>query len=131
LQFGKYRDGLVGYVDSGYDGDLNKRRSLRGYVFTIGGYVVSWKASLQAIVSLSTTEAKHMAISKAGKEAIWLRGVYSGLCGFSSCITIHCDSQGAICLTKDQMFRERTNYIDTRYHLFEVLLLKVMLKYAR
>jgi hypothetical protein len=77
LQFGKSRDGLVGYVDSDYAGDLNNRRSLTGYVFTIGGCGVSWKASLQATVALSTTEAEYMAISEACKEAIWLRGLYS------------------------------------------------------
>src|SRR5207237_9190631 len=74
LQFEKSRDGLVGYVDSDYAGDLDKRRSLTGYIFTIGGCAVSWKASLQATVALSTTEAEYMAISKACKEAIWLRG---------------------------------------------------------
>ena len=62
---------------------------------------------MQAIVALSTTEAKYMAISEACKEAIWLIGLYSELCGVSSCITIHCDSQSAICLTKDQMFYEK------------------------
>ena len=61
---------LVGYVDSNYAGDFDKRRSLTGYVFTIGGCVVRWKASLQATVALSTTEAEYMAISKACKEAI-------------------------------------------------------------
>ena len=44
--FGKSKIGLVGYVDSDYVGDLDKRRSLTGYVFTIGGCAVSWKASL-------------------------------------------------------------------------------------
>ena len=82
MQFGKSRDGLVGYVDSDYAGDLDKRRSLTGYVFTIGGCAVSWKASLQATVALSTTEAEYMAISEACKETIWLRGLYSELCGF-------------------------------------------------
>ena len=102
LQFGKSRDGLVGYVDSDYAGDLDKRRSLMDYVFTIGGCVVSWKASLQATVALSTTEeAEYMAISEACKEAICLRGLYSKLCGVTSCTTIYCDSQNAICLTKD------------------------------
>ncbi|WVZ95731.1 hypothetical protein U9M48_041458, partial [Paspalum notatum var. saurae] len=47
LQFGNSKSGLVGYVDSDYAGDLDKRRSLTGYVFTIGG-CACWKASLQA-----------------------------------------------------------------------------------
>ena len=63
LQFGKSKDELVGYVDSDFAGDLDKRRSLTGYVFTIGGCAVSWKATLQTTVALSTTEAEYMAIS--------------------------------------------------------------------
>ncbi|WVZ52949.1 hypothetical protein U9M48_003947 [Paspalum notatum var. saurae] len=79
--------------------------------------LVSWKACLQATVALSTTEAEYMAISEACKEAIWLTGLYSELCGINcSCVTIHCDSQTAIYLTKDQMFHERTKHIDVRYH---------------
>ena len=31
-------------------------------------------------------------------------------------IGLYCDSQSAIFLTKDQMFHERTKYIDVRYH---------------
>ncbi|KAK3124886.1 hypothetical protein QOZ80_7BG0595510 [Eleusine coracana subsp. coracana] len=96
LQFGKSGDGIVGYVDSDYAGDLDRRRSLIGYVFTIGGCAVSWKAFLQSIVALSTTEAEYMAISEACKEAIWLRGLYTELCGDDSCTTIFCDSQSAI-----------------------------------
>jgi hypothetical protein len=46
LLFGKSGDGLVGFVDSDYVGDLDKRRSLTGYVFTIGGWAVSSKAIL-------------------------------------------------------------------------------------
>ena len=95
---------------------IDKRRSLTGYVFTIGGCAVSWKASLQSTVALSTTEAEYMAISEACKEPTWLRGLYTELCGVISCTTIFCDSQSAICLTKDQMFHERTKHIDVRYH---------------
>jgi hypothetical protein len=57
-----------------------------------------------------------MAVSESAKEAIWLRGLYSKLCGISSCVTIHCDSKSSICLTKDQMFHERTKHIDIKYH---------------
>jgi hypothetical protein len=92
LCFSKSGDGLVGYVDLDYGGDLDKRRSLSCYVFTVGDCVVSWKARLQDTVALSTTKVEYMAIVEVTKEALWLKGIYSKLCGIKSCITIHCDS---------------------------------------
>jgi hypothetical protein len=93
---------------------------------------VSRKARFQATFALCTTEAEYMAVSEAAKEAIWLRGSYCELCGISSCVTIHCDSQSAICLTKDPMFHERTKHIDSGIILLKMLLLEVvLLKYTR
>jgi hypothetical protein len=51
LKFGKTGKGLVGYVDSDYAADLDKRRSLTGYVFTVGDYAVSWRGTLQPVVA--------------------------------------------------------------------------------
>ncbi|KAF3616691.1 Ubiquitin carboxyl-terminal hydrolase 20 [Capsicum annuum] len=70
--FGRNRDGVIGYIDSGFAGDHDKRRSLTGYIFTIGGCAISWKATLQTTIALSTTEAEYMAITEAFKEAILL-----------------------------------------------------------
>jgi hypothetical protein len=36
LQFGRTREGLVCYVDSDYAANLDRRRSLTGYVFIVG-----------------------------------------------------------------------------------------------
>ncbi|GFY82365.1 hypothetical protein Acr_02g0006050 [Actinidia rufa] len=36
----------VGYVDSNYAGDLYKRRSTTGYVFTMAGGLISWRSTL-------------------------------------------------------------------------------------
>jgi hypothetical protein len=77
---------------------------------------MSWKARLQDTVVLSTTEVEYMAIAEVTKEALWLKGIYSKLCGIKSCITIHCDSQSAVYLTKDQMITEKFKHIDIRYH---------------
>ena len=63
---------VAGYSDSDYAGDVDSRRSMTGYVFTLGGSVVSWKATLQHTVTLSTTEAEYMALTEAAKEGIWL-----------------------------------------------------------
>ena len=46
LQFGRTRNGVAGDFDYDYPGDHDKRRSLIGYVFTIGGCDISWKATL-------------------------------------------------------------------------------------
>ncbi|KAG8485343.1 hypothetical protein CXB51_021504 [Gossypium anomalum] len=114
--FGRTEDGVIGYVDADFAGDLDRRRSLTGYVFTIGGCAISWKATLQTTVALSTTEAEYMAITEACKEAIWLKGLFSELNEDLQISTVFCDSQSAIFLTKDQMFHERTKHIDVRYH---------------
>jgi len=49
-----------GYVDSDFAGDLDKRKSTTGYVFTLVGAAVSWLSKLQTIVALSTTEAEYI-----------------------------------------------------------------------
>ncbi|KFK41513.1 hypothetical protein AALP_AA2G139400 [Arabis alpina] len=54
---------VTGYSDSDYAGDVDTRRSVTGYVFTLGSSVVSWKATLQHAMTLSTTEAEYMALT--------------------------------------------------------------------
>jgi hypothetical protein len=116
LKFGRTGKGLLGYVDSDYVADLDKRRSLTGYVFTAGDCAVSWRETLQPVVAQSTTEAEYMAIAKAYRESDWLKGLYADLCGDDSCVDLFCDSQSDIYLTKDQMFHERSKHIDVKYH---------------
>ena len=70
LHFGRTRDEVVRYVDFDFAGDLDKRKSLTGYVFTIGGCAINWKATLQTTIALSTTEAEYMTITEACKEVI-------------------------------------------------------------
>ncbi|GKB66044.1 retrovirus-related pol polyprotein from transposon TNT 1-94, partial [Tanacetum coccineum] len=67
------------YSNSDYAADLDDRRSLTGYVFTIGNSVVSWKATLQPSVTLCTTESEYIALTKAAKEGIWLKGLIEDL----------------------------------------------------
>jgi hypothetical protein len=116
LQFGRTREGLVGYIDSDFTADLDKRRSPTGYVFTIGGCVVSWRACLQPTVAQSTIEAEYIVVCDACKEVVWLKGLYAELSGDTSCIDLFCDSQSVIYLTKDQMFHEKIKHIDVKYH---------------
>jgi hypothetical protein len=66
-------------VNLDYAGDLDKRRYLIGFAFTPLGYVISWKATLQSTIALFIIEVEYMAVTKAVKESIWLRGLVNDL----------------------------------------------------
>ncbi|KAH9804147.1 hypothetical protein KPL71_002018 [Citrus sinensis] len=107
---------VIGYVDSDFAGDLDKRRSTTGFVFTMCGGAVSWKASLQSVVALSTTEAEYIALTEAVKEAKWIRGIISEMGLTQDTIPICCDSSSAIQLSKNSKYHERTKHVDVRLH---------------
>nr|GEY43370.1 retrovirus-related Pol polyprotein from transposon TNT 1-94 [Tanacetum cinerariifolium] len=57
---------VTGFFDSDCVKDPDKGRSITGYTFLVQGYVVSWKATLQHVVTLSTTEAELEDLSRTG-----------------------------------------------------------------
>ena len=117
---------IAGYSDSDFAGNLNRRRSLTDYAFTFLDCAIRQKATLQSIVTLSTTEAEYMAVTEAVKEAIWLRGLVEDLGLQQGVITVFYDSQSAIHLTKHQKYYERIKHIDVRYHFIrEIEVIKV------
>ena len=103
-------------MDFDYAGDLDRRRSTSRYIFVLGGGPISWKATLQDIVALSTTEAEYIAAVEAAKEAVWLKDLVKELEITQDNVLLHCDSQSAICLAKDPIYHARTKHIDVRYH---------------
>ena len=98
-EFGEEMGPLEGYVDASYAGDLDTRRSTTSYFFYLYGGPVSWRSTLQPITALSTIEAKYIGITKATKEALWLRRLVAEI-GVKQCmVSLHSDSQSAIHLT--------------------------------
>ncbi|GJZ65761.1 retrovirus-related pol polyprotein from transposon TNT 1-94 [Tanacetum coccineum] len=86
------------------------------------GCVVSWKATLQHVVALSTIEAEYMALVEAVKEAIWLRGLLEELVVKLNTVAVNCDNQGAIHLSRNHVFHERTKHINVHYHFIREVL---------
>ena len=107
---------VKGYVDSDFAGDLDKRKSTTGYVFTLAGGAVSWVSKLQTVVALSTTEAEYMAATQACKEAIWIQRLLEELGHKQEKITLFCDSQSALHLARNPAFHSRTKHIGVQYH---------------
>ena len=108
-----------GYVDSDFAGDLDKRKSTTGYVFTLAGGAVSWVSKLQTVVALSTTEAEYMAATQACKEAVWVKRLLEELGHKQEKITLFCDSQSALHIAKNPAFHSRTKHIGVNTILFE------------
>lgn len=106
----------MGYSDA--DGMSQEgHRPISGYTYMLGG-AISWSSKRQDIVTLSTTESEYVALTHAAKEAIWLKNLLGELFprGQFSPVTIYCDNQGAIALSKDDRFHARTKHIDIRFH---------------
>lgn len=129
---GEVQDSVIGFVDSDYGGDLDNSRSTTGYVFTLAGAPICWRSVQQGIVAMSTTEAEYMALGEAAKEAVWVQGLVSELGVDQEGVQLHCDSQSALCLAKNQVYHGRTKHIRIRFHKIrelaasgEVLLEKV------
>lgn len=74
------------------------------------------ESTLQSIVGLSTTEAEYIAMTEAINEAICLVGLAEELGIKKDVISIGCDNQSAIHLSKQQVFLERSNHIDVKLH---------------
>eukprot|EP00253_Pinus_taeda_P008847 PITA_08847 len=112
----------TGIVDADMAGDRDNRRSTTGYVFTVGGTVVSWISKIESVVALSTTEAEYVAATEASKEMIWLQRFMGELGKEHDKGTLYNDSQSAIHLSKNSAFHSRTKHIQLNYHFIRSVL---------
>jgi len=106
---------LEGYADASYANDLDTRRSVSGYVFSVSGSIISWRSKKQKSVATSTTEAEYMALSLASRQTMWLKRAFIDL-RLPTKIAIYCDNTGAIEVANNPKINERTKHIDVAYH---------------
>ena len=79
-------------------------------------------------MTISTTEAKYVAVTESSKELIWLQGLLAEL-GFNQVmIVLHSGSQSVIHLAKNSAFHFRTKHIDLHYHFIRSLIEDEVLK---
>ncbi|GJX62932.1 retrovirus-related pol polyprotein from transposon TNT 1-94 [Tanacetum coccineum] len=79
---------VTGFINSYYAKDPDKGRSITSYAFLIQGCV----------------------------ESIWLRGLLEELGIELNTVAVNGDNQGAIHLSRNHVFHERTKHINVRYH---------------
>ncbi|KAL1956601.1 hypothetical protein VTO42DRAFT_7012 [Malbranchea cinnamomea] len=107
------------YSDAAYADDPTTRRSSEGYLFSLFGGPVDWKAARQSTVTTSTTEAELLALSHAAKELYWWCRFFEQL-GFDPGhkLAICCDNSMAAGLVAKQqpLISTKLRHVDVHQH---------------
>ena len=125
LHYTKYPPVLEGFCDANWISNHNEGKSTTGYVFTLGGAIVSWKSSKQTVNTRSTMEAEFVALDKAAEEAEWLKSFLEGIPLWPKPVTavcIHCDSMAALTRAKNQIYNGKSRHIRRRHNTIKDLL---------
>jgi hypothetical protein len=111
------QDILSAYSDADFGNCIDTKRSVSGYItYIFSRSPISWRSSLQRLVTLSTTEAEYVALSSTVQEVLYMRSLLREL-GYPQVkgTTIHEDNQSTIKIAKNPEHHGRCKHIDLRY----------------
>ena len=125
-----YRRGVpikpLGFSDSSYADNPETRRSTAGYVFTMAGGPVSWRAKSQSRVGTSTAEVKYVSLSESGKHGIWMRNWLHEMELFEDGpIELKTDNNAAISIANRTVSgHSRLKHVDVKHHWIQEAVVK-------
>ena len=107
--------------DSNYATNIEDRKSVIGYISTIGGMLTGWMSKTQQVVTLSITEDEYVALSLCPQEGLFQRNFLREIGVLNDKIVIYVDNVGAVFLSANDQVSVRTKHIDVRYHFVKDL----------
>ena len=113
---------LYAFCDSDWAGDKLDRRSYSGHAIFMSGNLIAWGSQKQSSVALSSTEAEYISLSEIGKSIMHLLEMTEEIFPVRKPITIYCDNQGAVFMSKNSTTNKRSKHIDIRYHYVRELI---------
>ena len=75
LCFNAFPSVLEGFSDANWISDSDEMKSSSGYIFIIGGSVVSWKYTKKTCITRSIMEVEFIALEKASSKVKWLENL--------------------------------------------------------
>jgi hypothetical protein len=103
--------------ESDWAGDSETRISVTGFISYLMNIPVCWRSKSQKGVTLSSSEAEYVALSKAVKE---FKFIYYLFCDISIevklPIIVKTDNFGAMFMAQNSSSGVRTRHVDTWYH---------------
>ncbi|KAL6337961.1 hypothetical protein AAG906_005928 [Vitis piasezkii] len=125
LCFSGFPSVLEGFSDANWISDSDEMKSTSGYVFILGGSVVSWKSTKKTCITRSTMEVEFIALEKASSEVEWLRNLLADVPLWTRpalSLSMRCDSQAAIAKAKSKIFNGKNRHIRLRHNIVRQLL---------
>ena len=113
---------MYAFCDSDWAGDKLDRRSYSGHAIFMSGNLIAWGSQKQSSVALSSTEAEYISLSEIGKSIMHLLEMSEEIFPVKKPITIYCDNQGAVFMSKNSTTNKRSKHIDIRYHYVRELI---------
>ena len=125
LKLTKAKDGNLdvhSYCDSDWASNQLDRRSYSGLTVFMSGNLIIWGSQKQTSVALSSSEAEYISLSEAGKSLMHLISLTREIFPVKIPITVYCDNQGAIFISKNAISNKKSKHIDIRYHYVRELI---------
>ena len=118
---GKLR--MLSNTDASFGANPDNRKSTTGYIFFLGGGLISFGSKTQSLTAQSTVESELQALSYGAREAVHLSNFLMKL-GFKtfSSVPIDSDSTGALSVAGNTMFSSKTKHIAPRFFFVRELI---------
>ncbi|GKB31135.1 hypothetical protein Tco_0870536, partial [Tanacetum coccineum] len=107
--------------------------STSGWVFLLGGGVISWASKKQTCITGSTMKSEFVALVAAGKEAKWLRNQILQISLWSKPIahvSVRCDSAATLAMAYSQMYNGKSRHLGVKHNMIRELITKMCLEPA-
>ena len=110
---------LICASDASFADNTPDRKSSQGFIITLFGGPIAWKANKQNTVTTSSTEAELLALTQTAKEAIFLSRLLHALTlRLDEPLTIHCDNRQTLRLLNEESAKLTTKlrHVDIHNH---------------
>nr|GEX59727.1 zinc finger, CCHC-type [Tanacetum cinerariifolium] len=126
LVYSSYPSVLESYTNVSWISNTKDNSSTSGWVFLLGGGVISWASKKQTYITSSTMESEFVALAAAGKEAEWLKNLVFEIPLWvkpMACISICYDSAATLAKAYSQMYNGNSRYLGVRHSMIHELIM--------
>nr|XP_025635493.1 uncharacterized protein LOC112729535 [Arachis hypogaea] len=108
---------ILAYSDSDWEGDLDDKKSTKGFCVFLGRNLVSWSSKKQGAAARSSTKAEYRAMADLVAELIWIKNLMVELrIPLQASPSIYCDNFSAVLLAANSILHSKSKHFEIDLH---------------